>query len=359
MATDHRILLLDDEQDLLELYSDLLKRLPAKPEVHTADSGQRALSMLKDTAYTVLITDLNMPKMDGLALLSVVRPKYPGLRVVVMTSVMDEQYRTRAYALGVDLFWEKPGTQPEIETFMEAVQAVLDRQEQSGFSGVQKKSLVDIIQFECQSLSSMTLKITNGSVEGRIWIVNGDIIDAAIGEDFNGMDAFKRILTWKRGSFESLPAEPERERHIQGSYQGLLLDSAQEIDEASSGGSKEIPLGEDGQPIRLTPMQAISKIEGVEFAVTVPADAKTAPESWGMDNAGAYAIWARKTLEGFTSLGKTFVVGEIKEIEGRGRTRHATVSAHGGKPICVGMQRALSAEETRDTMKKVLAKWVS
>jgi CheY-like chemotaxis protein len=113
MATTNKILLLDDEQDLLDLYREVLSQLPSQPEIYTANSGARAIALLEAEPFTLLISDLNMPKMDGLQVLSIVNRKYPQLRIVVMTSVMDEQYRSRAYAMGEDLFWQNPGTEKE------------------------------------------------------------------------------------------------------------------------------------------------------------------------------------------------------------------------------------------------------
>ena len=65
-----------------------------------------------------------MPKMDGLQVLSIVRRKYPELRTVVLTSVMDEQFRSRVYGLGVDLFWQKPGSGEEIKQFLECLESL-------------------------------------------------------------------------------------------------------------------------------------------------------------------------------------------------------------------------------------------
>ena len=105
METRHKILLVDDDPDLLEVYRETLAYLPSQPEIHTAPSGARAMAMLENDSYRLLISDLKMPKMDGLQLLSVVRRKFPELRTVVLTSMSDEQFRSRVYSLGVDLYW--------------------------------------------------------------------------------------------------------------------------------------------------------------------------------------------------------------------------------------------------------------
>ncbi|MBM3824712.1 MAG: response regulator [Verrucomicrobia bacterium] len=233
MPLRHKLLLLDDDQDLVELYREFLGRLPSKPDIHTATSGARAIALLESEPFSLLISDLNMPKMDGLQVLTIVKRKFPQLRTAVMTSVVDEQFRARAYSMGVDLFLEKPNTTQEINFFLDCIESLLSKEDNSGgFRGVQSKSLVDLIQLECLSQSSSTLKITHGQLEGRIYIVNGEIIDSSY-LDLSGDKAFLKVLSWKAGNFEILPAEPERPRTIFNSYQGLLLETTQALDEAA------------------------------------------------------------------------------------------------------------------------------
>src|SRR5437899_13090756 len=99
MRAKPKILMLDDDQELLELYRCILANLPSKPDVHTANSGARAMALLQSEPFDLLICDLRMPKLDGLQVVGIVRRKYPQLRVVVLTALNDEQYRSRAYAM--------------------------------------------------------------------------------------------------------------------------------------------------------------------------------------------------------------------------------------------------------------------
>src|SRR6266550_4513920 len=231
MEATHKILLLDDDPDLLDMYREILSHMPSRPEIFTATSGSRAMAMLEAEPFRLLICDLKMPKMDGLQVLSIVRRKYPQLRTVVLTSVVDEQFRSRVYALGVDLFWHKPSTEQEIKMFLECLESLLGRDTDAGFRGVQSKSLVDIIQLECLSQSSSVLRITNGALTGRIWIQDGELIDAEA-EELKAEPEFYKILSWKAGSFETLAAEPSRPRTIFKSYNALLLETAQALDES-------------------------------------------------------------------------------------------------------------------------------
>src|SRR5262245_2335084 len=238
MESRHKVLLLDDEPEVLEMYKEMLSHLPSKPEVHTATSGPRALALLRAKQFRLLICDLKMPKMDGLQVLSIVRRRFPELRTVVMTAVQDEEFRSRAYALGVDLFWLKPDTQQNMQMFLECLESLLGRDGEGGFRGVQSKGLMDIIQMECISQSSTLMRITHNSLTGKLWILSGEVIDAEA-EGAHGEAAFRRILEWKSGTFENLPAEPDRERTIHKSVNALLLEAAQAMDEGAAANSAE------------------------------------------------------------------------------------------------------------------------
>jgi CheY-like chemotaxis protein len=361
MAAQHKILLVDDEQDFLDLYREMLaQHLSMLPEVRTAASGSRALSMLEAEKYSLLILDLQMPKMDGLQVLAIARRKYPELRVVVLTGLRDEQFRTRAYAMGVDQYWIKPETDQEMGLFMESIETLLSSEWQAGFRGVQSKSLVDIIQLECMGQNSVVLKISNGAVEGRIWIEKGEVADAeAVG--LTAEPAFQRILTWKTGSFEVLPPEPGRPRKIFTSYQGLLLNTAQALDEAASQVVTPRDTDDTAAASDTSVMLAeISQLPGVEFVVaSVTRKKKTSHEFWGLENPKPISEWMEQLVTNFESLGERLQIGEMQQVFATGPVRKAAISRCGDTKLCVGFGAALPPEELRDTMKTILTKWVS
>lgn len=357
MASRPRILLLDDDQELLDMYQEILGQMPSRPEVVTASSGARAIALLESQKFTLMVTDLNMPKMDGLQVLSIVRRKYPQLRIVVLTSVMDEQFRSRSYAMGVDLFWQKPSTMDEIKLFLDCIESLLDREEQeSGFRGVQSKSLVDLIQLECLSRTSTTLRITNGNLEGRIWIRDGDVIDAASGT-LEGTDAFKEILCWKTGSFEILPADGEHPRKINESYQGLLLETAQAIDESQQQPAAE-GSDESAAPTA-SPLVALSQVPGIEFLLDVPEDQARDADSWAAENVPATAAWAREIVDQYRKLGDEMQAGQLLSLEFHGPQRHITCAPGAKSHLLAGWNRNLPADELRENFKLLTAKWAS
>ena len=348
METKHRILLVDDDPDLLEMYQEILKDLPSKPEIHTATSGARALALLESEPYRVLVTDLKMPRMDGLQVLSIVRRKFPELRTVVLTSVVDEQFRSRVYALGVDLYWQKPATDREVAMFKDCLESLIEREEKPGFRGVQSKSLMDIIQLECLSQSSSVLRITNGPLVGRIWINHGELFDAEAG-NLAGEEAFQHILSWKTGSFEVLPSEPDHSRNIKSSYNALLLESAQAIDEARSDNAA-------GRPAALDPLE---QMEDLEFFLAVKSGQSKPAETRGLENPEGAAVWMHQTLQRFNALGGRLQAGQPDTIVGLGLQRHIGLTCQGEIEFCTGWRQTLDAAQVRKATKKASALWVS
>jgi CheY-like chemotaxis protein len=349
MAARQKILILDDEQDILEIYQEILARLPSQPEIHVADNGARAIALLESTTFHLLLIDLRMPQMDGFQVLVIVRRKFPSLRVVVMTSSEDEQFRARAYAMGIDLYMEKPKTGKEIINFVDCIESLLEREEMGGFRGVQSKTLVDIIQLECFTQSSAILKITTSTGEGRIWLQRGDIIDAATGE-LSGRDAFLEMLRWKSGNFEIMPHDLPRPRTIFSSYESLLMETAQTLDEAAA--STPNPHEEGG-------LAVFSRFKGVQFALSVQSADKTKFDQWGIENPAEMAAWIHETAKNFRALGDKLVAGQLEQFEGMGPQRHIAALISDETALGIGFTRSALLPHIRETMKQIESKWLS
>lgn len=354
METRHKILLVDDDPDLLDMYREILSELPSAPEVHTATSGSRALALLESDVYRLLVCDLKMPKVDGLQVLSIVRRKYPTLRTLVLTSVADEQFRSRAYALGVDLFWHKPATEQEVQMFTACVESLLGQEVETGFRGVQSKSLVDLIQLECISQSSSVLRITNGPLSARIWIQDGDVVDAEA-DSLRGEEAFRKILAWRAGHFESLPPEPSRPRTIFRSYNALLLESAHALDESRSLAEQANTEGAPQDPL----LAELGKVEGMEFVLAMKSGSDTPMLSRGLENPKSMSQWARDNFERFRTLGDHLQAGPLDTVEALGPQRNVALAFQGDTQFCIGWKHSMNCDQMEEMTKKVLALWAS
>ena len=354
MEAHHKILLLDDESDVLVMYKEILSQLPSKPEIHTATTGARALALLEAEPFRLLICDLKMPKMDGLQVLSIVRRRFPELRTVVMTAMQDEEFRSRAYALGVDLFWLKPETQQNMQMFLECLESLLGRDVVGGFRGVQSKSLMDIIQMECLSQSSTLLRITHGALVGKIWIAGGELIHAEA-EGAAGEMAFRRILEWRSGTFENLPAEPDHERTINKPANALLLEMAQAMDEFASpgaAGSKEVV----EQRKTVWKLSVLTR-EGAEWVVSIPASG--AAEGWGMQAVEEAARWVRQAGESCKRLSERLGAGPLSHIEGSSLERRLVLLPWEQKTFLVAWPLSMETQRMLEQTRQLVASWDS
>ena len=79
--------------------------------MHFANSGEGALQLLGEgiePQLIVILSDINMPGMDGLTLLGEIKQRFPGLPVMMVTAYGDNERRRRASELGAFEFLTKP-----------------------------------------------------------------------------------------------------------------------------------------------------------------------------------------------------------------------------------------------------------
>jgi DNA-binding NtrC family response regulator len=107
MNVEKRILIVDDEETLtFSLYQAFIKS-PANIEVITAASGEEAARNLAAAKFDLVLTDIRMPGMDGLELLTQIKKKYPGTRVIVMTAYGSLEKKEESIQKGADYYLEK------------------------------------------------------------------------------------------------------------------------------------------------------------------------------------------------------------------------------------------------------------
>lgn len=109
--TKPRVLVVEDDPDNRRLIARLIEA--AGYEVEVSGEGQHALTMLRQTDYDVLVTDISMPKMDGIELVSTWRREEAmmGRRrtpAVMLTAHATSDYQLQCRQAGVDVFLTKP-----------------------------------------------------------------------------------------------------------------------------------------------------------------------------------------------------------------------------------------------------------
>jgi CheY-like chemotaxis protein len=103
----------DDEPDVADLFRQRFRRESRQGTyvMHFAASGAEALDRLAEEiqpALVAVLSDINMPGMDGLQLLGEIKQRRPDLPVVMVTAYGDDERRYRASELGAFEFITKP-----------------------------------------------------------------------------------------------------------------------------------------------------------------------------------------------------------------------------------------------------------
>jgi len=104
-----KILVVEDSPTMRQLISFALKRL-RDAEITEAADGVEGLKKLNSDSFNLVITDINMPVMDGLKLISLIRRdvKYRSIPIMVITTEGGAEDRERALALGANAYITKP-----------------------------------------------------------------------------------------------------------------------------------------------------------------------------------------------------------------------------------------------------------
>ena len=109
-----RILLVDDEKDFVETLAERMRSRDMT--VSTATSAAGALDLIEEKSFDAIVLDLQMPGMDGLEALEMIKAKNPNLQVILLTGQATVEKGIQAMKLGAMDLLEKPA---DIDTLTE------------------------------------------------------------------------------------------------------------------------------------------------------------------------------------------------------------------------------------------------
>jgi len=106
---DIRFLVVEDSPTMRQLITFSLKRIPNAKIIEASD-GVDALKKLKEDRFDLIVSDINMPLMDGLKLVSMIRndPAYRSTPIVIVTTEGSQADREKGLALGANAYLSKP-----------------------------------------------------------------------------------------------------------------------------------------------------------------------------------------------------------------------------------------------------------
>jgi two-component system chemotaxis response regulator CheY len=118
-----RILVVEDSGAMRALIGAALEDLDEKLEVEEAESGFAALRLLPRRSYDLIVTDINMPDINGLELVSFVKrdPRYSETPLLIVSTEGSDRDRDKGLALGANAYLVKPFVAEELRSLVLAL----------------------------------------------------------------------------------------------------------------------------------------------------------------------------------------------------------------------------------------------
>jgi CheY-like chemotaxis protein/putative methionine-R-sulfoxide reductase with GAF domain len=222
------LLIVDDEETLLlimvgrfEEYSDRLK-------IFTARNGKEAVSILESKEIDLVVTDLKMPKMDGIELLAYMSHKHPEIPAIAVSAYCTPQIQKKLKEMGALRVMDKPVDFDRLA--QEVLKGLEGGEKRASLNAFSVSSFLQILQMEEKTC---TLEVHGpGKKHGYLYVVQGELHNAQLG-DMQGEEAAYAIVACEKAHFflKDLPRN-RREQVIQKSMMSVVMEGLRRKDEA-------------------------------------------------------------------------------------------------------------------------------
>lgn len=221
-----RILIVDDDPELSRALARAFSKLRPDLAVLTAHSGARAVQLMQERSVDVVLTDLQMPEMDGFELLTWLRSHCPDVSVFTMSAYGTPATAAQVDSLGGLDFFSKPVDATAV------LSRLTDALAQSVHGHVNYVSLASFLQLLEMERKSCTLNVSYGDSSGYLVVRRGQLAAAGIG-DKRGEEAAITIVAWPYPSISISRHCVDAPSTIQSSLGFIVMEAMRLQDEAA------------------------------------------------------------------------------------------------------------------------------
>lgn len=218
------ILIVDDTRLARSFISKQLQPFANEFNVLTAENGQEALDLAQTVKIDLVITDIEMPVMDGFELLANLNNKYPQIPVFVMTAKGSPEIEERIDAMGSLKYFEKP---MDLEALVASIREKLDSSAQGQVNGISLASFLQLVGMESKTC---ILNVKTGNQTGKVYCQSGDLIAARTG-DLSAEEAVIEMISWDGAVIEIVKLDKERPKEIKKPLMNILMEASRRMDE--------------------------------------------------------------------------------------------------------------------------------
>jgi twitching motility two-component system response regulator PilG len=217
------VLIVDDDRDFLICLENFLKVYTDQIDVLIAANGLQALQILENRKVDLLVTDIKMPEMDGIELLSRLSLKKLDLNVIVTTAFATKENIARLNKIGQFYYLPKPFS---LEIFGKKILGALKEKSEAFVSQFTLTNLLQLIDMEQKTC---TLQVKSNGKIGYLYLQKGALINAAT-NGVEGAEAAKTIISWGNAQTE-IQGTCRTERKIHTPLMSILLEATRFADE--------------------------------------------------------------------------------------------------------------------------------
>ena len=227
----HVVLIVEDDVDQLNLLMAGLRKHHDKFAVVPARDGKEAIDVLKSEPVSLLVTDIQMPRLNGMILLAYVHTFHPEIPCFVITAYGTSRLKSKLLPADILRFFQKP---IKMDDLAGAIVAVLERDDsKESRQGISLVKFLHMIEME-QTTCSFEVN-TPGKPTGFMYFENGILFDAECG-NLTGEAAALDIITRKEVDyrFSSFPKRAVK-RRIKTDIKDLIRNALGNLDEPTDG----------------------------------------------------------------------------------------------------------------------------
>ena len=274
------ILIVDDEQSYRQLLSLVFES--DGHSIRTATNGREALTLLQQDTIDVVISDVRMPDMDGIEMLSSVRETQPDLGVVLMTAFASVETAREAFKLGADDFIQKPFDVEELKLIVKKTlekQALID--ENRAFKRAQRErgSVKNIVGNSAKMHAIFQMIETVAEVQSTVLITGesgtGKELVARAIHDLSAR-AERPFISINCGAFTETLLESELFGYVKGSFTGANTNRKGLFEAANRGTIFLDEIGEMSSSMQVKLLRVLQekKVRPVGAHDELPIDAR-------------------------------------------------------------------------------------
>jgi len=226
-----KVLIVDDNQVLIKLITTKLRKYKDRFDVITAGNGEEAINILNNHAISLLVTDLNMPKIDGMQLLIYKNQKFPQIPCIIMTAHSTQKIKKRLQQEVLNYIEKK-----ESHYIGELVQAIFDALDKDvplgTLRGISIASFLQMIEMEQKTC--LFEIFSPEKPKGVFYFEDGVLYDAVYGS-YKGVDAALKMIQLDslKINFRKHPNKIYK-RSINKDLIGLIMEAMRLKDESSA-----------------------------------------------------------------------------------------------------------------------------